>query len=226
MKKQFITYALLLFTVCAAAQTSKADPTDVQGWYNLGVKFNLPKKWSMELEYQTRFINNLSDYNGSYISVTGKRKITKKLDGIGEYRLAMLPAGTYHRFTVGASYTEKLKPVELGFRLLVQNQLQDFVDPTEPNDQDAYWRFRVQLSYPFSKKVEGYVSTEPVMKFGGNHFVNNWRNTIGFQFKVLKNTKLDFHYIYRPDYAKRTYNRYFHIIGLGLEYAVPKKKKN
>lgn len=225
MKKQLFLIVLVFSTLYSKAQTSRTDPTDVQGWYSLGAKFDLPKKWSLDLEYQTRFINNLSDYNGSYISVTGKKKFTKKLEAIGEYRLAVLPAGTYHRVTIGGAFTEKLKPVELGIRLLFQNQLQDFVDPTEPNDQDAFWRIRFQLSYPFSKKFEGYVSTEPVMKFGGNRFVNNWRNTIGFQVKVLPHTKLDLHYIYRPDYAKRTYNRYFHIIGLGLEYAVPKKKK-
>lgn len=226
MKKPIAVFALILAFNYSNAQTSRADPKDVQGWYGLGVKFDLPKKWTLDVDYQTRFINNLGDYNGSYFSVGGRKKVGKSFEVIGEYRLALVNRGTYHRGTLGGQYTIKQKPFEFSARLLVQNQLQDFVDPVETNDNDLFWRTRFQLKYQLSKKVETYVSTEPVMKIQGNRFVDNWRNTVGAKFKILPNTKLDVFYIYRPDYARRTYNRYFHILGVNVDYTVSKKKKS
>lgn len=226
MKKIVCVALFLLSAAIANAQTSRADPTDVQGWYGLGVKFDLPKKWTLDVDYQTRFINNLGDYNGSYFSVGGRKKFGKSFEVIGEYRLALVNRGTYHRGTIGAEYTKKKKPFEFGVRFLLQNQLQDFVDPTEANDNDVFWRTRFQLKYEISKKTEAYFATEPVMRFQGNRFVDNWRNTVGVKFRILPNTKLDLYYIYRPDYAKRTYNRYFHILGVNIDYTVAKKKKS
>lgn len=225
MRVILISIFLFLFTVMVNAQTSSSDPVDFQGWYGLGVKFNLPKKWSLDVDYQTRFVNNLSLYNGSYISVTGNKKIGKILELSAEYRLALVKKGVYHRFSFGGEATKKLNKLDLSFRLLVQNQLQDFLDPNKSNDTDAFWRTRLGLKYEINKVLDIYASTEPIMKFKGNYFVDNWRNTVGFKVKVLPHTKLDLYYIYRPDFGKSSYNRYFNIIGFNIDYSVPKKKK-
>lgn len=213
---------IMFFT--ATAQTSKADPKDAQGWYGLGVKLDLPKKWTAEFDYQTRFINNLSTYNGSYFSAGINRKLGKILEAGLEYRLALVQKGTYHRVSAGLEASKKWKPIELSWRLLVQNQLQDFVDPTEVNQNEGYWRSRWMVKYSLNKKWELFAATEPVMKFGGNNFVDNWRNTIGTKVKLAPRTKLELYYIYRPDYAKKTYNRFFHIFGLNLTQTLQVKK--
>lgn len=225
MRFILLSIFLCLFSCMVIAQTSSSDPVDFQGWYGVGVKFNLPKKWSLDVDYQTRWINNLSLYNGSYISLTGRKKLGKIIELAGEYRLALVKKGVYHRFSFGAEASKKLEKLELGFRLLVQNQLQDFVDPNKTNDTDAFWRARLGLKYEINKVWEVYVSTEPVMKFSGNYFVDNWRNTAGVKVRILPHTKLDLYYIYRPDFAKSSYNRYFNIIGVNIDYSIPKKKK-
>jgi hypothetical protein len=83
---------------------------------------------------------------------------------------------------------------------------------------------RLQGKYPVTKKLDAYVSWEPIMKFGGIYFIDNIRNTIGFKYKVLPDLKLDLYYIYRPDYAK-SYNRLFHVIGFSADYSLKIKKK-
>lgn len=225
MKKLILSFLItaILYTG-AKAQTSAADPKDAQGWYGVGVKFDLPKKWNVDLDYQTRFINDLSTYNGSYISLGVSRKLGKIIEAGIEYRLALVQKGTYHRFSIGAEASKKLKPFELSWRLLLQNQLQDFVDPTEVNQSEGYWRSRWMVSYDINKKIELFLSTEPVMKFGGNDFVDNWRNTIGTKVKIAPRTKLELFYIYRPDYAKKNYNRYFHIVGFNVNHTIAVKK--
>lgn len=230
MKKAIvISLIFIALYIPAMAQTSKADPKDAQGWYGVGLKFDLPKKWSAEFDYQTRFINDLSTYNGSYFSVGVNRKIGKLLEAGLEYRLALVEKGTYHRVSLGLEASKKWKPIELSWRILLQNQLQDFVDPTEVNQSEGYWRSRWMIKYDLNKSWELFVATEPVMKFGGNNFVDNWRNTVGTKVKIAPRTKLELYYIYRPDYAKKTYNRYFHIFGLNINHTIAvnkNKKKN
>ncbi len=208
------------------AQTSSSDPTDIQGWYGVGVGFDLKKKWAIGLDYQARFQNNLASYKGSYFSFSGSKSITKGVDLIGEYRLGIVSGATYHRFSFGGEYQPKLKGIDLGLRVLVLNNIQDFMDVATASQNNGFWRARLKVGAKLSKKWQGYLATEPVMKFGGNSFVDNWRNTIGLKRKVSQHAKLDLFYMYRPDFAKASYNRLFHVIGLNLDFSVaPGKKK-
>ncbi|MFM7672826.1 MAG: DUF2490 domain-containing protein [Bacteroidota bacterium] len=208
------------------AQTSASDPVDVQGWYGVGVGMDLKKKWSAGIDYQARFQNNLASYKGSYISFSGSKGISKRIDLLAEYRLGLVTGAMLHRFSVGGEYQPKSKAVDLGIRILVLNNIQDFEDPTSASKKTGFWRARLKVGKKLTKKCEGYLSTEPVMQFGGNSFVDNWRNTIGTKWKVGSNAKLDVFYMYRPDYAKASYNRLFHVVGLSLDFSTaPGKKK-
>ena len=225
MRLLSLSALLMLFTQIGLSQTSASDPVDVQGWYGVGLGIDLKNKWAVGLDYQARFQNNLASYKGSYISFSGSKGITKRLDLLAEYRLGLLQGATYHRFSGGAEYQSKLKNLDLGLRVLVLNNIQDFLDPAEASKRKGFWRARLKVGKKCSKKWEGYLATEPVMEFGGNSLIDNWRNTIGVKRKVASNTKLDVFYMYRPDYSKASYNRLFHVIGLNLDFSVDSGKK-
>lgn len=208
----------------ATAQTSKSDPTDVQGWFGAGFKLDLPKKWTTSLDYQSRFYNNVKTYNGSYISLGVAKKVIPLLELQGEYRLALVQKGVYHRVSIGAELNKGLRKFDFSLRLLFQNQLQDFDDTAKLNDKSNYWRARFGVKYRFLKIFDLYASVEPIMKFSGRYFVDNWRNTIGIKAKILPGTKIDLYYIYRPDYAK-SYNRTFHVMGLNVDYTLKVGKR-
>lgn len=217
---------MLVYPFWVSAQTSANDPVDVLGWYGASVTFDLKKKWEAGIDYQARFQNNLSSYKGSYISFSALKMVHKRIGIQGEYRLGLVTgASTFHRFSVGAVYEPKVPIVDLGFRLLLLNNIQDFVDPAEVSNSDLFWRARVKLGMPLSKKWTGYLAFEPVMKFGGNSFIDNLRNTIGVKHKLSKNTRLDIYYMYRPDYAKAKYNRIFHVMGMNLDFRMASQKK-
>lgn len=225
MKKYLIISAICLsFSIDIFAQTSKHDPIDVLGWYGTSCTKNLPKKWEAYVSYQARYYNNLKTYNGSYITIGGSKKLNKYLELMGDYRLALVNKGTYNRFTIGAEASKKVNKFNYAFRLEIQNQLQDFIDTSKSNDNSGYWRTRFAGKYSINKKAEVYASVEPVMKFGGNYFIDNIKNTVGFKYKIFTQLKLDLYYIYRPDYAK-SYNRLYHIIGLNADYTIKKSKK-
>jgi hypothetical protein len=227
MKKLFCILVFLSAYQSVLAQTSKADPTDVQGWYGGTLDINLPRKWAAELDYQARYFNNVRTFNGSYISVGASKEILDFLSLQAEYRLALVSGLTSHRVSVGAEASQQFGELDISLRALIQNRVQDFDDATVQNDKSGYWRVRLGAKFGLIKKLNMYVQTEPIMKFGGVYFIDNWRNTIGLKYKFSKQLKLDAYYIYRPDFAKATYNRLFHINGVSLIYSLkPNGPKN
>jgi hypothetical protein len=223
MKKLFVILVFLGAYQSVLAQTSKADPTDLQGWYGGTLDINLPRKWAAELDYQARYFNNIRTFNGSYISVGASKEISDFLSLQAEYRLALVSGVTSHRFSIGAEANRELGLVDISLRALIQNRVQDFDDVMVQNENSGYWRVRIGAKFGLIKKLDMYVQTEPIMKFGGIYFIDNWRNTLGFKYKLSNQFKLDAYYIYRPDYAKATYNRLYHINGVSIIYSVKSK---
>ncbi len=208
------------------SQPTRTDPIDMQGWFGTSLTLDLKNKWEAGIDYQVRLQNNLSSYKGSYISFSAARKVSKTIFMQGEYRLASVAGATFHRFSVGGEYEPKVPVVDLSLRVLFLNNIQDFLDPAEATQNEIFWRARLKLSKRINKQWSVYASLEPIMKIGGNSFVDNLRNTVGVKKRLSKFAKLDLSYMYRPDYAKTNYRRYFHVIGANVDFRLaPGKKK-
>jgi predicted porin len=202
------------------AQATKADPVDVQGWMGVGANYKLNKQWQLEGDFQSRYFNNVQTHSGNYLSLGVQRKINKHFDATAEYRLAMVQQGNYNRFSGGVLCDFKLNRFTVTGRALIQNQVQDFDDVSKPDQSEGYWRVRAQVKYKVSKQLDFYGSVEPIMKFGADFLVDNWRDEVGVKWEIKKGLKLNPYFIYRPDYGKTTYNRLFYIYGLQLDYSI------
>ena len=221
-----LTIVMLMTSSNNFAQTSRTDPQDTEGWYSASLKLNLPRKWESNLTLEERFFNNLKTNYGTYISLGLTKKVTKYISFTGEYRIASFNYGITHRYTFGMEANKKInKQWDLGGRVLLQNRVQDNYEPGVVKDNSIFFRLRAQAKYEINKTLDIYASMEPIIKFGGNSFVDNWRNTIGLKYKLNTKTKLDIFYIYRPDYGKKSYNRLFHIVGFNLSYTLKVKEK-
>ena len=225
MRSILIVISSVIFFHTGWSQTSSSDPVDIQGWYGVGLGLDLKKKWALGVDYQARFQNNLVSYKGSYISLSASKGINKRVDLLAEYRLGLVQGAIFHRVSFGGSYEPKVSGVDLDFRLLILNNIQDFMDVTSATQNALFWRSRIKLGMKLNKEWQLYLATEPVMKVGGVRFVDNWRNTIGVKRKVSSTAKLDLFYMYRPDYAKASYSRLFHVVGLNLDFATTLSKK-
>lgn len=202
------------------AQATKADPVDVQAWMGVGANYKLNKQWQLEGDFQSRYFNNVQTHSGNYLSLGVQRKINKHFDATAEYRLAMVQQGNYNRFSGGVLCDYKLNRFTVTGRALIQNQVQDFDDVSKPDQSEGYWRVRAQVKYKVSKQLDFYGSVEPIMKFGADFLVDNWRDEVGVKWEIKKGFKLNPYFIYRPDYGKTTYNRLFYIYGLQVDYTL------
>lgn len=228
MLSKLPTFCLIFFlaSFSAFAQPTRTDPVDMQGWFGTSLTLDLKKKWEVGVDYQVRLQNNLTSYKGSYLSFSAAKMLNKRLGVLAEYRLARVANSTFHRFSVGGEYEPKVPVVDLSMRVLFLNNIQDFLDPVEATQQEIFWRARFKAGLRINKRWDVYASIEPIMKLGGNSFVDNLRNVVGVKKRISKFTKLDLSYMYRPDYAKATYRRYFHVVGANLDFKLaPGKKK-
>lgn len=208
---------LNLFTLGAQAQATRSDPVDGQGWYGAGLEFNLPKKWSAELSYQSRFFNDLKTYYGSYLSLSIEKELSKSFYLLGAYRLSKLTKGTYNRFTGGFVVKRKLGEVKSDLRVIYQNQVQDFDDPAKEDDRDNFVRIRLRARKNLSERIGVIASAEPIYQIANGVQIDNYRFQAGLRYSFAKQASLDVFYINRPDYAK-SYKRQYHILGVAFNY--------
>jgi hypothetical protein len=199
------------------AQTSRSDPNDIEGWAGVGLNLNLPKKWDADLTYQTRRQGNISTLRGNYWSPEIGKSLTKGIRTFVNYRYANTVNGNSSRIGWGWQFNGKIKKWTLDFRPQMQYTIQFADDGDVTNNTKWILRTRLQARKKLSKKTDLYFSSEPYLTFEKGEFpIDNIRNTIGLKYQWIKNSKVDFFYIYRPDFAK-SYNRTFHVLGIMLD---------
>ena len=232
MSTKHIRSIIIFFSLLPSlinAQSTFNDPSDNQIWAGIELKgLNLTNKFSLDVNYQQRYWNNANNLKGHYCNFELGYKINSHIDLLTDYRLVFRDKGQYHRISLGAQYDQKLWKMKLTARILIQNQYQDYTDEinlNKPDENFIYYRGRLKGSYKINKKIDVYGSVEPIFKVGGVFTVDNWRSQIGMTYDLTKNLKTDVYFIYREDYAKATYNRYYYISGINLSYNFQKKAK-
>jgi hypothetical protein len=201
------------------AQATKSDPVDTQGWFSAGLDLNLPKKWKAEIEYQARMFNDFKSFNGSFYSIGVEKELASSFSLLAEYRLSKVLKGTYNRISAGFVLNKKLESVKFDLRVLYQNQVQDFDDPTKEIDRDNFIRTRLRMKKELSKKVDMIIAFEPIYQVQVGVKIDNYRIQGGLRYNFTKKSSVDVFYINRPDYAK-SYKRVYHILGLSFKQEI------
>lgn len=215
---------MLLSPYFAAAQATRTDPVDVQGWFGAGLDLDLPKKWKTGIEYQSRVENNIKSLRGSYYSFSLEKEVIKDVTLIGQYRLSNVRAQQFSRFGFGLSIDKKIGDIKTDLRLLYQNKQLDLVDPIDAEPADNYFRARLRARKKVSKPLDLIVSLEPIYLMNNGFRIDNYRFQGGFRINLNKSARIDIFYINRPDYFK-SYKRQYHIFGTAFNYEFKVKKR-
>jgi hypothetical protein len=225
-KRVWLIFIFIGLFAQSFAQVNRDNPNDFQVWLGAGLKLDLPKKWEFEIDYQLRQVNDASTYKGSYFSPQLSYKFNKYLEAFANYRWAFTVNGNSRRAGFGLQTSLKLQKWNLGLRTQLQ-YTEQFADDGETITDDRYLlRTRLGVKYALTKKLDIYGSTEPFFTFDNTErTIDNIRNTIGIRYEYIKNQKVNIYYIYRPDYAKKTYNRTFHVLGMNLDFELKIKGK-
>jgi Protein of unknown function (DUF2490) len=201
-------------THVAHAQTSRADPADLQGWYALGLDVDLPKKFVTSFDLRLRTQDNASSYRGTYIGGELAYSPIKRFTLLANYRHASVDGERSNRLGMGAETGAKFAGLSWSLRGLVQHRLQG---ADEEENGKTLVRTRLKAKRALRDNLDLYVSSEPYFARGEEYPIDNWRNTVGLKLGYGGGRSVDLFYIYRPDYAK-SYNRTFHVVGMTLGF--------
>jgi hypothetical protein len=173
--KVYFTALLILLINTGYAQATKSDPIDQQGWFSAGVDLDLPKKWKAEIEYQARVFNDFKTFNGSFYSLGVEKGLTSWFSLNTEYRLSKVLKGTYNRISAGFVVDKKVEDIKLDLRVLYQNQVQDFDDPSKENDKNNFIRIRMRVKKDLSDRMDLLLSFEPIYQVRSGLQIDNYR---------------------------------------------------
>ncbi len=219
-KISFLFIALIFTSILSYGQATKSNPKDIQFWGTAEIQHKFGKKLKVEGSFQKRYNYNISKLNANYFDLETEYSLNKRWSSLVAYRFVQFDDKVYNRFSIGIKYDKKWDKWKTDFRLLFQNRLYEFDDSDEKEKLNAL-RFKSKLSYEINKKMETYLSIEPIVQSDNKKPIDNIRNIIGLEYEIQKNIKIDGFYLFRPDYGKRTYTRFFHIIGFKVQYTIP-----
>lgn len=231
-----LLFAGIMLPLCSAAQK------DFGAWIGGDLRMPLSKKLDVGLQLESRFENNVSTVDQSFISPYLKFDLHKHI-GVGvAYRFSNRPNGglfggeTYHR--IGFDVNFKLG----GINLSSSPNKSDFsarlrfTHGTDEGDLNKdYLRARFKFKHQLRDiKLTPYVSAEFFLHFNdqlsytatevvSRHRFNKYRINIGMEYKVNKRHELNLFYIIQPSIESP--NTRF-ILGLGYKYSIKRRKKD
>ena len=190
--------AFLFFLLISFCSYSQA--TDIGLWSGVGVEKKINKSFSVNLNAQTRFTDNISIMRVFLGELGVSYKITKhwEISGYSRYigRRKKTDDKTgyyyrpYHRFYADLAYDHKLWKLKFDYRLRYQNQFKDDTSTDGLEPDKSYLRNKFGLSFPNKSRFTPYVSTDVFYQLGGTGF-DQMRNKAGVEIAINKRNKLD-----------------------------------
>ncbi len=192
ISRHFCSILFLMIPFWAHSQAA-----DMGLWAGVGLEKKINKKWSVNINAQSRFTDNISVLKAYLGEVGVSYKLNKHWELSGYYRYIArrkknddktgYEYRSYNRFYADLAYDHKLWKLKFSYRLRYQNQFQD--DESAAENNSSYVRNKFELSYPNKSRFTPYVSTDLFYEIG-NEF-DQMRNKAGLEIALTKHSKLD-----------------------------------
>ncbi len=220
---------LTLFTFCAQAQeTSSARNVENsdQFWLQFQVSKELPKNFTLGLQYRLKVENQFSQFRSGGIYGYVSYKVNKYLSTQVLYKYYTSRFKDEHTFFASLTTGYKYKDFKISLRGAYQRTYEYFSDRYQPGHEPInQWRNRLMLRYDVHKDWNVYISAEPYLLFDARSIMlQKIRASTGVNWNFAKYSTVNLFYTFQPKFdGKRPENE--HILGLSFEVDLPKKFK-
>lgn len=192
---KLIVVGLVLLT----SLKSYSQATDIGLWTGVGVEKKINKSFSVNLNTQLRFTDNISIMRAFLGELGVSYKINKHWEVTGYYRYIgrrkKNDEGTgyyyrpYHRFYADVAYDHKIWKFKFDYRLRYQNQFKDDTSTDGLEADKSYLRNKFEFSYPNKSRFTPYISTDLFYQLGTGF--DQMRNKAGIEIALNKHNKID-----------------------------------
>jgi hypothetical protein len=211
------------------------DTSDLENWSSIGLKYELNKKWSFELEEQIRLDENISEISEYFTQFDASYDLLKnfKLGGGLRYIRENDNEGNiqgyenHFWFNIDATYKQKLNDFTLKYRLRYQNKNELGVSASEGDFAKQKLRFKTGVAYNIKKwKLDPEFSAELFHDFGKEETseFSKYRLTFGTEYDIKKLGTIGLFYRIEKE-LNTSIPETTNIIGLSYTYTIKNKTK-
>ncbi len=159
----YIIPLLAVFMQLSAQDTKVVQ--DLQLWTGAGIEKTWRKTWTLSLEEEIRFKQDISEINNFFTEAGLQYRINKNfaLEGGYRYTRDRKSDGSYEtltRYNLDLRYKGRLDFITIYYRLRYQKEVEGFNLLDQAADFEKYVRHRIRIRYNDLQKIKPYVSAE------------------------------------------------------------------
>ena len=201
-KQRPIRFLLLALLLAALNHLSAQDVKvvrDLHLWTGAGIEKTWGKDWTLSLNEEIRFKQNISEINNYFTEAGLRYRISKNFALEGGYRFTRdkKSGGTYEtltRYNLDLRYKGRLDFLTIYYRLRYQKEVEGFNLLDQTADYEKYVRHRIRIRYNDFQKIKPYVSAELFQLFRPEYYagLEYIRVLGGFKYEAGKVGSFDF----------------------------------
>jgi len=159
----YIIPLLAVFMQLSAQDTKVVQ--DLQLWTGAGIEKTWRKTWTLSLQEEIRFKQDISEINNFFTEAGLQYRINKNFGLEGGYRYTRdrKSDGSYEtltRYNLDLRYKGRLDFITIYYRLRYQKEVEGFNLLDQAADFEKYVRHRIRIRYNDLQKIKPYVSAE------------------------------------------------------------------
>lgn len=218
----FFLSLILIAPLVTKAQIQRKQDFSMWGWVQLEKKFS--KKQYVELQYQIRFDQNVSQFNRSTIYFIYGNNFRKHFNLELLYQLNENYKRDQHTFYAGITYKHSILPhLSLAVRTAVQSTRNYFTGDVYADKPYTEWRTRMRLTYNVYKPFDVSLSAEPYLLFKSDRepYLSRIRYVVQLSYKYNHLQKLTLFYLVQPDVISYGTPKTNYVLGLAYHFTLP-----
>ena len=159
----YIIPLLAVFMQLSAQDTKVVR--DLQLWTGAGIEKTWRKTWTLSLQEEIRFKQDISEINNFFTEAGLRYRINKNfaLEGGYRYTRDRKSDGSYEtltRYNLDLRYKGRVDYITIYYRLRYQKEVEGFNLLDQAADFEKYVRHRIRIRYNDLQKIKPYVSAE------------------------------------------------------------------
>ncbi len=219
---------LFVVVICLVSitVTNAQYSNDFRSRTGLEITKDLRKGFQLGFQYQVRYFNNVSTFQGSYFTLSPSYKINNTWSTHLDIRYATSSLWDRFRFAYYINAQHKVNKFKYSYRIgyLHELYLQEFPEINQFMPTNNF-RIRARAEHKIFKNTKAQIGVEPVILLNNQTLsLRQIRNTVGINWEFAKNNELSIEYMWQSFY-QQNYQYSNHSIILNYAILIPKFKK-
>jgi Protein of unknown function (DUF2490) len=223
-KKGILSFLMAIIFTASLAQTK-----DFQVWPNIYLEAGVNKRVNVHINQQTRFGNNVSQFQLAYGDGGFGYRITKfmliNLDYVYVRRREFVDKhedqqifGSRHQFYTSVVLKKEMHRYRITYRGMLQGQFKDAYSSKRGVFPQYYFRNKLTARYFLNKYFTPYIASELYYNFNtkGHNGFNRARYFVGLFYNLGNKSAIELYYLIQQPLIMKANTPFVFVLGIGF----------